>query len=138
VRRAVPLKVAGGFHSPLMQPAADALRPVLEAAAFAPPAFPVWSNVDAEPAEKVGESLVRQITGTVRFAESLVAMFDAGIDTFVHVGPGDVTAGMARRAVPEASVLTVATFDDIVGVAPLLRRNATGRLRFRAAKEESG
>ncbi|MBT8213398.1 MAG: malonyl CoA-acyl carrier protein transacylase, partial [Acidimicrobiia bacterium] len=113
VRRAIQLKVAGAFHSPLMAPAIDVLAPHLEAAAFSDPDFPVWANVDAVPASDVADALRRQVTGTVRFAESLAAMYEAGITTFVHVGPGDVTAGMVKRSVPEAAMAVVSAPGDL-------------------------
>ena len=63
------------------------------------------------------EAGVAWLTSTVRFAESLSAMSAAGITTFVHVGPGEVTAGMARRTVPGARVLTVSSVEDVAAVA---------------------
>ncbi|MBT8197291.1 MAG: ACP S-malonyltransferase [Acidimicrobiia bacterium] len=119
VRRAIPLKVAGAFHSPLMASAVDVLDPLLRAAEFTEPSFPVWSNVDAEPVVDIADALRRQITGSVRFADSLNAMHAAGVDTFVHIGPGDVTAGMAKRAVPDAAVVVVST-PTAVGAVPEL------------------
>lgn len=121
IRRAVPLKVAGAFHSPLMAPAAEELEGALREVSFGDPGFPVWSNVEAEPlesAEGLAALLVRQLTSPVRFAETLERMAAAGMETFVHVGPGDVTAGMARRAVPGARVLVV---DSLQGVAEAAR-----------------
>lgn len=117
VRRAVPLKVAGAFHSPLMEPAAEELATALAAVDFAEPAFPVWSNAYASPAADLPESLRRQLTSPVRFAESLGAMAAAGIDTFVHIGPGDVTASLAKRTLPDASVQVVSSLSDVAAVA---------------------
>jgi [acyl-carrier-protein] S-malonyltransferase len=59
------------------------------------------------------ESLTRQVVSAVRFSDSLLAMAAAGIDTFVHIGPGDVTAGLATRTVEAARVLVVSRIDDI-------------------------
>ncbi len=112
-RRAIPLKVAGAFHTPMMESAAAALADALAEADVGDPAFPVWANVSATPSEDPAGDLERQLTGTVRFAESLTAMAAAGVDTFVHVGPGDVTAGMARRTVPGARIVTVSSLDDV-------------------------
>jgi [acyl-carrier-protein] S-malonyltransferase len=112
-RRAIPLKVAGAFHTPLMQPAADELKAALDGTRFAAPAFPVWSNVSARPGGDVAADLASQLVGPVRFRESLEGMAAAGVEAFVHVGPWDVTAGMARRIVPDASVVSVSTLQDI-------------------------
>lgn len=117
IRRVVPLKVSGAFHTPLMAPASDDLMVSLKEADFSAPGFPVWGNADAAPVVNPADALHRQLTSPVRFAESLAAMAAAGIDTFVHVGPGDVTAGLAKRTVPEATVHVVATLDDVSDVA---------------------
>lgn len=125
VRRVVPLKVAGAFHSPFMEPAAADLAEALAAARFAPPAFPVWANATAEPySGEVGPLLVRQLTSRVRFAEALAGMAGSGVATFVHVGPGDVTAGLARKSVQGADTLVVSSLADVdaacdaLGVSP--------------------
>jgi [acyl-carrier-protein] S-malonyltransferase len=122
IRRLVPLKVAGAFHTPLMAPAAAELGTALAGTTFAEPRFPVWGNADAAalPAPADGgpvDALTRQLVSPVRFAETLAAMAATGIDTFVHVGPGDVTAGLARRTVPDATVHVVGTLEDVAGVA---------------------
>ena len=79
------------------------------------PAFPVWSNATAQPhrPDQVGDSLIRQLVNPVLFSDSLLDMASAGIHTFVHIGPGDVTAGLARRTVEGATVITISTIDDI-------------------------
>jgi [acyl-carrier-protein] S-malonyltransferase len=120
VRRVIPLKVAGAFHSSFMESAADEVGKALEELEFAQPEFPVWSNTTAKPHDvaDVRHLLREQVVSTVRFSESLSGMADSGIDTFVHVGPGDVTAGMARRTVRDATVLVVseiAEIDDAAG-----------------------
>jgi [acyl-carrier-protein] S-malonyltransferase len=106
--------VAGAFHSPLMAPAAERLQAAVSGVEFAPPRFPVWANATARPHDAaVGETLVSQLTSPVRFAESLQAMAAAGITLFVHVGPGDVTAGLARRSVEGAEAIVVSSLADI-------------------------
>lgn len=117
VRRAVRLDVAGGFHSPLMAAAASALGDALAEVTFAPGAFDVYSNVAAAPAVDVAGSLVDQLTHPVRFEESIQAMAAAGIDTFVHVGPGDVTAGLVKRIARDATTHVVSTLDEAATVA---------------------
>lgn len=121
VRRVTRLRVAGGFHSPFMAPAAAALAAAMAAAEFAAPAFPVWANATAAPYEgEAGALLLRQLTAPVRFAESLAAMAAAGIRTFVHLGPGDVTAGLARRSVESAETHVVSRLDEVDAVAAAL------------------
>jgi [acyl-carrier-protein] S-malonyltransferase len=96
-----------------MEPAAERLGAALAMTSFAAPEFPVYANTTAQPVSAIADALTDQLVGTVRFAESLRAMAEAGVDTFVHVGPGDVTAGMARRTVPDATVLSVSSLDGI-------------------------
>jgi [acyl-carrier-protein] S-malonyltransferase len=119
VRRVVPLKVSGAFHSTFMEQAAVALTAALAEVEVAEPAFPVWANTTALPhtRQDLKGLLARQVVSPVRFSESLMAMAAAGIDTFVHIGPGDVTAGLARRTVEGARVLVVSTIHDIGAAA---------------------
>ena len=117
VRRAIPLKVAGAFHSPFMEPAVPDLQRALDGTTFEAPAFDVYANVTAAPISDPASDLAAQLVGTVRFDESVRAMARHGIDTFVHVGPGDVTAGMARRSAPDATCLVVSSLEDVPGVA---------------------
>jgi [acyl-carrier-protein] S-malonyltransferase len=122
VRRAIPLKVAGAFHSSFMAPAGEEVGAALQTVEFTEPAFPVWSNTTARPhvTADLAVTLRDQVVSTVRFEESLTAMAGSGIDTFVHVGPGDVTAGMAKRTVDGASVHVVSGVADIPGVTDAL------------------
>lgn len=114
-RRAIPLNVAGAFHTPYMAPAADRLSAALEAATLGDPAFPVYANVTAAPVTDPRSQLAEQLTSPVRFTESLEAMANDGIDAFIHVGPGNVTAGLARRSVPAADTYTVSEIADVAG-----------------------
>ena len=117
VRRAIPLDVAGAFHSPLMEPAAAALDETLRATELSSPRFPVYTNVEAAPSDEIADSLRRQLTSPVRFEASLRNMAAAGIDAFVHIGPGDVTAGLAKRTVGEATIHVVNSIEAIDDVA---------------------
>ena len=119
-RRAVRLKVAGAFHTPYMEPAATVLAAVLDSVPIAATSFPVYANVSAEPIVDPRQQLVEQLTAPVRFAESLRHMARDGVTTFVHVGPGDVTAGLAKRSVADAEVLTVSTLADVPNVVARL------------------
>lgn len=122
VRRAIRLKVAGAFHSPFMQPAADRVAAAVASIDPTTGRFPVYSNVTANPVAPaaVREALADQVVGRVRFADTLRNMARAGIDAFVHVGPGDVTAGMAKRTVEDATVVTVSDLAGIDLAAELL------------------
>lgn len=115
VRRAVRLKVAGAFHSPFMQPAAERVAAALAGIEPAAGRFPVYANVTGTPVspEEVTASLAAQVVGRVRFADTLRNMAGAGVRAFVHVGPGDVTAGMAKRTVDGAEVVVVS---DLAGI----------------------
>lgn len=115
VRRAIPLNVAGAFHTSFMEPARERVAAALSGVTLAEPSFPVWSNTTANKHDlgQISETLALQVVSPVRFSESLLAMAGEGIGTFVHVGPGDVTAGMAKRTVEGAEVLTVSSLDDI-------------------------
>jgi [acyl-carrier-protein] S-malonyltransferase len=119
VRRVVPLRVAGAFHSPFMEPATRALEEALAVTEPHPAQFPVWANVTARPAPQaeVKKLLAGQVVAPVRFSDTLLGMAEDGIDVFVHIGPGDVTAGMARRTVPGAEVLVVSDMGTAATVA---------------------
>jgi [acyl-carrier-protein] S-malonyltransferase len=120
VRRVIPLNVAGAFHTPIMAPAAADLEVALSGVTFTAPQFDVYANVTARPVADIRRSLAEQLTAPVRFAESLQAMADAGIEAFVHIGPGDVTAGMAKRSVRGATVHTVSSLEDVAAAATAL------------------
>ncbi len=122
VRRAIPLKVAGAFHTSYMQTAADGLANVIGDVAISGTAFDVWANSTAQPMHAGGIAgiLVDQVTSPVLFDETLQGMANEGIDTFVHVGPGDVTAGLAKRTLPEAEVLVASNLEDVTGIAESL------------------
>jgi [acyl-carrier-protein] S-malonyltransferase len=119
-RRVVPLKVAGGFHSPFMEPAVELLAEAVDGVSFGAPRFPVWANLTAAPVDDVRTSLLQQVVSPVRFGQSLQAMAGAGIDTFVHLGPGDVTASMAKRTVTDARIITVSSVEDLEEAASQL------------------
>ena len=122
VRRTVKLNVAGAFHSPLMEPAVEAVENALSTVEFHKPEFAIWANATGERVS-IGQSkdlLARQVVSPVRFSASLAAMAEAGVETFVHVGPGDVTAGMAKRAAKGCEVLVVNSLESIGPAAEAL------------------
>lgn len=114
-KRAVPLPVSAPFHCPLMQPAADRMEQALADAAISAPAVPLYANVTAAPVRDPAEIralLVDQVTGMVRWRESVAAMWDAGVTHFVEFG-GKVLGPMVKRIAPDATVTSVVTMDDI-------------------------
>jgi [acyl-carrier-protein] S-malonyltransferase len=99
-KRAVLLPVSAPFHCSLMRPAQDRLTADLQNLKFSPPRVPVISNVYAQPiqeAEAAREALVRQVTGSVRWSESIQWLIQRGVQTFVEVGPGKVLSGLMRQ-----------------------------------------
>jgi [acyl-carrier-protein] S-malonyltransferase len=122
VRRAIPLKVAGAFHTPFMEPARTAVEEAFASAAVSAPKIPVWSNTTAKPHEinEIATLMARQVVEPVLFSDSLIDMRDSGIATFVHVGPGDVTAGLVRKTLDDVDTLVVASLADIPAVTDAL------------------
>ena len=116
VKRAMLLPVSAPFHSSLMEPAAHAMRTALEGAAISPPNPPLVANVTAakvtEP-DEIRELLVRQVTATVRWRDSVAAMLAMGCDRFVEIGAGRVLTGLGKRNAPEATSSAVGTPADI-------------------------
>ncbi len=99
-KRALELDVSAPFHSSLMRPAAERLKPVLDEIPFAVPRLPVYTNVDAAPVadgEAARDALVRQVASPVRWHELIERMAADGFDGFVEIGPGKVLSGLARR-----------------------------------------
>ena len=121
IRKAVELKVAGAFHSRLMQPAYERLGEVLLQTPLHEPRFPVVCNVDAKPvrtADDIRRSLADQVTGSVRWAECVICLLDhEGCDTFLELGPGTTLAGMIARIRPGTAVRSVGAPTDLDGLA---------------------
>jgi [acyl-carrier-protein] S-malonyltransferase len=118
-KRAVPLPVSAPFHCPLMQPAAEAMRDALSYVVVTEPVVPVFANVTAQPErdpDTIRNQLVEQVTGMVRWRESIANMFDAGVHEFVEVG-GKVLGAMVKRIVPDATVTSVVTIEDVEAAA---------------------
>lgn len=118
-KRAVALPVSAPFHCPLMQPAAEAMRDALSYVVLQPPTVPVFANVTAQPEtdpDIIRNQLVEQVTGMVRWRESVANMFDAGVDDFVEIG-GKVLGAMVKRIVPDARVASVVTIEDVEALA---------------------
>lgn len=122
-RRVLPLKVSGAFHSPLMSPAREGLRRSLGAVTFSPPDFPVVSNVTAREARDPDEIqwlLAEQLVAPVRWRASMEELGRQGATHFLELGPGTVLAGLVRRILSDAKVLSVGTPHDVEQVADWL------------------
>ncbi|MBS8259151.1 [acyl-carrier-protein] S-malonyltransferase [Roseibium polysiphoniae] len=115
-RRALLLPVSAPFHCSLMAPAADAMAEALAGADIKAPKVPLVANVLAQPISETGEirkRLVEQVTGTVRWRESIEWLASEGIDTFVEVGTGKVLTGMVKRIAKETTGIAVNSPEDI-------------------------
>ncbi len=116
VRMAKKLKVAGAYHSRLMQSAQDKLAPVLADADIFMPSVPVYSNYKATAVAdtaEIRETLEKQVTGSVRWTESMQAVIAAGNTTFIELGPGKVLAGLMGRIDTTGKVYSV---DDVASL----------------------
>jgi [acyl-carrier-protein] S-malonyltransferase len=119
--RAIPLNVSAPFHSPLMQPAADAMAEALEAVTIAPFAPPLVANVTAQPVHEpsmVRRLLVEQVTGRVRWRESIEWIANGGgVARFIEVGAGKQLSGMVKRNAPDAEALALNEPGDLEAFA---------------------
>ncbi|MBP0578470.1 ACP S-malonyltransferase [Labrys sp. LIt4] len=123
-KRAILLPVSAPFHCALMQPAADAMAEALEKVAIAAPAVPLIANVLARPisdSSEIRRRLVEQVTGTVRWRESVEYLAGAGVTKLVEVGSGKVLSGLVRRIASGVEAVSIGTPDDVAAFAPTLR-----------------
>jgi [acyl-carrier-protein] S-malonyltransferase len=122
--RAIPLNVSAPFHCPLMQPAADAMAAALSGTSVAAPLIPLVANITARPVtdpETIRSLLVQQVTGRVRWRESITWLADeGGVTRFAELGAGKVLSGMARRIAPNAESVAVNTPQDLETFAQTL------------------
>jgi [acyl-carrier-protein] S-malonyltransferase len=117
-KRAVKLPVSAPFHSGLMRPAAEVMAQALTKVTLNPPVVPVVANVTAAPSsdpKQIREALVLQVTGTVRWRESIAAMAAAGVTTFYELGAGKVLCGLAKRIADQARCFTIGTPEEVRG-----------------------
>jgi [acyl-carrier-protein] S-malonyltransferase len=121
--RAVRLKVAGAFHSPLMEPALVPLAAAIDAATFAPPRFPVAANVTGElvaDAEELRSLLKRHVVSPVRWERCTHSLRVLGVGAFVEAGPGDVLTKLAKRAAPGARAMAAGSPAEAASAAAQL------------------
>jgi [acyl-carrier-protein] S-malonyltransferase len=116
VKRAMMLPVSAPFHCPMMQPAADAMAEALSSVTINAPVVPLVANVLARQItqpEDIKRSLVQQVTGTVRWRESVAFMAQAGVTTFYEIGAGKVLTGLIKRIADGATASAIGTPDDV-------------------------
>jgi [acyl-carrier-protein] S-malonyltransferase len=120
--RAIPLAVSAPFHCPLMAPAAEEMRAALEAIKIAAPVVPVVNNVTVTPTsdpDVIKALLVDQVTGRVRWRETIIWFAAQGATRFIEVGAGSVLTGMSKRMVPDALSLSLTSKEDLAAFAAL-------------------
>ena len=106
-KRALPLKVGGAFHSPLMEPARVELAQAIESTSFKKPTCPVYQNVDAKPytdPEQIKKNLISQLTSPVRWTQIMQNMIADGATSFIELGPGNVLQGLIKKVGPTLEV----------------------------------
>lgn len=109
-KRALPLKVGGAFHSPLMKPAKEKLQKAIEATTIKTPICPIYQNVDAKPYTdevKIKSNLIAQLTSSVRWTESVQNMIASGAKEFIECGPGKALSGMISRIDKSVKILSI-------------------------------
>ena len=124
-KRAILLTVSAPFHCALMQPAADAMAKALSEVQMHAPAVPLIANVLASPTSDpavIRQKLIEQVTGTVRWRESVGFMAAQGVKVFVEIGAGKVLTGLAKKNAPEALAMACGTPDEIAAVAAQLKQ----------------
>jgi [acyl-carrier-protein] S-malonyltransferase len=124
-KRAILLTVSAPFHCALMQPAADVMAEALSLVTMKAPVVPVIANVAASPLSDPAEirrRLVEQVTGMVRWRESVGYMAAQGVKLFCEAGAGKVLTGLAKKNAPDAAALAIGTPDDIAAAATRLKQ----------------
>lgn len=125
--KAIRLKVAGAFHSPLMKPALATVRDAIAGLTFNPPEFAVIPNVSGRPTTEpsaLRDLLSRQMTAPVRWEATMQSAAEMEVTRFVELGPGDVLAKLARRCIKGADATSVGSPQDVVAFAAAVRESA--------------
>lgn len=125
-KRTVRLKVSGPFHSPLMRPAAEGLAAALAAVTVRDPVVPLVANISGDYVQTsvgVRKALVSQVCGAVRWEDSILRMIEAGVTTFVEIGPGRVLSGLIRKTAPAVRVMHVEDRNSLENTLAYLRES---------------
>jgi [acyl-carrier-protein] S-malonyltransferase len=123
-KRVVPLAVSGAFHSPVMAPAADALTAAVAAAPVIAPSVPIVANITATPITteiQLREELAQQIVSPVQWTRTVEYLANHGVETFVEIGAGQVLAGLIKRIVKGATIVSVGSSAEVTLAAERLR-----------------
>jgi [acyl-carrier-protein] S-malonyltransferase len=124
-KRAILLQVSAPFHCALMRPAADVMREALGHVVLKKPAVPVVANVTATPSDdpaSIRERLIEQVTGTVKWRESMGFMAGEGVKLFCELGAGKVLTGLVKRNAPEAAGMAIGAPADFAAAIPQLKQ----------------
>ena len=114
--KSIPLKVSAPFHCSLMKPAENSMKEKIAKTKFINPIFKIINNVTATPennSEKIKELLVKQISSTVKWRDSIINMSTSGVKNFIEVGPGKALSGMIKRTIKEANCFSINSITDI-------------------------
>ena len=123
-RRVLPLKVSGPFHSPMMRPAGEELAKVFAGVSMNPLKVPYVANINAEvitDCGKIEELLVAQVSGSVRWQQSVETMIREGVDTFVEIGPGKTLTGFLRKIDKNVKSYHIGSWEEAVSVCEELK-----------------
>ncbi|MBA2286896.1 MAG: ACP S-malonyltransferase [Ktedonobacteraceae bacterium] len=123
-KRVIPLAVSGAFHSPVMQPASTGLADAIKGAPLRDAAIPLIGNISAEPlstAQALREELAQQIAAPVQWTRTITYLANAGVTTFLEIGPGQALTSMVKRIVKGAVLMNIANAADIEKAASTLR-----------------
>ena len=115
-KRVLPLKVSGPFHSPLMDPAGEGLKEVFDQMELSSLKLPYVTNVTAEYVSDIAQTkdlLIRQVSSSVRWQQSVEAMIAAGVDTFVEIGPGRTLTGFLRKIDRQVKGYNIRTWEEM-------------------------
>ena len=126
-KRVMPLPVGGAFHTPFMAPARDRLREAISTASIHELEIPVFANIDARSHQAAADwppLLSAQLVSPVRWRQTVQNMADAGVNTLIELGPGNVLTGLAKRIVPDVRALSISTPDDVDRLVEVLNGGA--------------
>ena len=115
-KRVLPLNVSGPFHSPLMQPAGEGLKEIFAGMKMSPLKVPYVTNVTAEYVDDIAQTeelLIRQVSSSVRWQQSVKKMIAAGVDTFVEIGPGRTLNGFLRKIDRQVKGYNIRTWEEM-------------------------
>ncbi|MCL0057730.1 ACP S-malonyltransferase [Dehalococcoidales bacterium] len=117
--RTIPLPVTGAFHTPLMQPAVEAMAEVIDNLSFADPVIPIIANTTAQPlttAEMVKAELLRQLCNGIQWQRSIEYMINNGVTTFIELGPGKVLTGLIKRIDKNVKLINIGDVEAIKNI----------------------